>query len=363
MDNMPLAAWRLWKSLSRKRHSDYRLMDKLVRVGIIGLGRHWRRRYLPALLALRDRFQVRSVCDQMPQRSAEKARRLGCKPAGGPTEMLERDDIDALLLIDRQWYGLWPLEPAARAGKPVFCRPSLELDPHADALHKRVQEAQLPVMVELAPRLAPATMRLRQLLEGTLGSAQSVYCRFGQCYRERRRPAPAYHRAPSILGAEGIALLDWCTTILGSEPASAHLTGEDTATFANLLLDWPDGRTAQITRWRTRAGTALPRSATGDWRSPRLQVLAARGTVTVELPNRVSWADAEGQHRLILPATRPLAELQLEAFHTALMTGQPPRPSLSDAHRVLSWLRAAATGRERRKACLLGEPPAPDAPP
>src|SRR5262249_43309385 len=51
---------------------------RTLRVGIIGLGVRWRKRYRPALTALRDRFTVTVVCDQVHQRTAAEAKRLGC---------------------------------------------------------------------------------------------------------------------------------------------------------------------------------------------------------------------------------------------------------------------------------------------
>src|SRR5438309_1386478 len=130
-------------------------MADLLRVGVIGLGRRWRKRYRPALRALRNRFTVLAVYDQVWARAAAEAKRLRCHTAGGPTALLERDDVDALLLPDKQWFGLWPVELASRFGKPVFCACPLESDAaHADAVVRKAEEGRLPVMVEMAPRFA-----------------------------------------------------------------------------------------------------------------------------------------------------------------------------------------------------------------
>src|SRR6516225_7727928 len=102
-------------------------MTEPLRVGVIGLGPLWRRQYAPALRGLRDRFEVTAVCDQVQDRAARVARRLGCAAAGGPTDLLDRNGIDALLQLDAQWYGLWAATRAGAAGKPVFCCPPAEL--------------------------------------------------------------------------------------------------------------------------------------------------------------------------------------------------------------------------------------------
>src|SRR6266478_2001490 len=128
-------------------------MTNPLRVGVIGLGRRWRKRYRPALLALHDCFRVHALYDQVQQRALGEAERLQCDAAAGITELLERDDLDAVLLLDAQWFGLWPLELACRVGKPVFCCAGFDReDARADAVYQQVQAAKLPVMVEMAPR-------------------------------------------------------------------------------------------------------------------------------------------------------------------------------------------------------------------
>src|SRR5262249_47924567 len=103
-------------------------MEKILRVGVIGLGRRWQKRYRPALAALGGWVKVSSVCDQVQERALREAKRVSCQAAAGPAQLLEREDVDAVLLPDEQWFGLWPLELACRRNKPVFCGCSLERD-------------------------------------------------------------------------------------------------------------------------------------------------------------------------------------------------------------------------------------------
>src|SRR5271166_5500917 len=95
-----------------------------LRVGVIGLGRRWRR-YRRLLARLRDHVEVRAVCDQIAHRAEIEARQFDCAAAAGPVELLERPDVQAVLLLDAQWYGLWPLEHACRINKPILCTSSL----------------------------------------------------------------------------------------------------------------------------------------------------------------------------------------------------------------------------------------------
>ncbi|MCH7729074.1 MAG: Gfo/Idh/MocA family oxidoreductase, partial [Planctomycetes bacterium] len=69
-----------------------------LRVGIIGLGNHWESRYRPALRALSDRFEVRAVCAEVAMRAEQAAREFDAVPVDGFRAMLNREDVDAMLL-------------------------------------------------------------------------------------------------------------------------------------------------------------------------------------------------------------------------------------------------------------------------
>ncbi len=300
-------------------------MANVVRIGVVGLGRRWREEYGPALLALRDRFEVRAVCDPAAQTAHQEARRLGCAAAAGPAELLEDDGVEALLLADRPWYRLWPLELACRARRPVFCCPSVEEDePHADSVRAALRESGVPVMFEEALVGTPAAARLRELLDGVLGRPRYLFCQVA---------APPPSAGSGLLAGAGVALLRWCADVLGGEPRHVTAVAEE-GPFASVLLEFGGGRVAHVARWSAPGGESV-----------RLQVVAERGTAVVEPPARVRWADATGKHSQKLPPPRPLARGLLEQFHRALSDGEAPRPGPEEVYRALEWLRAAERSR------------------
>jgi predicted dehydrogenase len=307
-----------------------------MRVGVIGLGRHWRQRYRPALRALRDDFRVSAVCDQVEHLARREARRLGCGAALGPAELLQRDDVEAVLLLDAQWFGLWPLEQACRAGKPVFCCDELlPGEPDPEGLARQVRDSGVPVLVGLPPRHAPVTGALGRLLADRLGPARAVACDFVV------PPAPADR--PGGLAVPP-SLLDWCATVLGGEPVNALAGGRDDGAFVSVLLEFPGDRRAQLTGWQTAEA----------WHAPRLRVLAERGWAAAELPGRLRWADADGRHALAPHGGPPPERVLLERFCHAVGEGQPAGPSLADACRILGWLRAAERSRAEGARVAVG---------
>jgi predicted dehydrogenase len=332
----------------RQGTKDQATMTNPVRVGVIGLGPLWHKRYKPALAALHGRFRVSALYDQVEHHALAEAKRLNCVAAVGPTDLLETPDVEALLLLDAQWFRLWPVEIACCLNKPVFsCLPLEADDSHADALYEHVRAGQLAVQLEMAPRAAPVLGRLHELLETRLGPARVILCEALEALPSARRgsPDPTALPEPAGLGS-ATALLDCCRRLFGGEPGSvvaAELAG---GALDGWLLDWGDDRAAQVVRYRG----LVPRNGL------RLQVVAERGTATAEFPNRLHWADAEGSHSHVGHLDRPLGQVLLEQFYRVVREGAAPEPSLEESYRLLAWARLAAKSRAEGRRVLLGCP-------
>jgi predicted dehydrogenase len=315
---------------------DCTMDDGPLQVGVIGLGQQWRRRYKPALRALRDRFTVRLLCDQVHGLAAREARGLGCDAVLGPTELLDNDAIQAVLLLDAQWFRLWPLEQACRSGKPVYCLGDVAVgEKDLPGLVQQVRESRLPVMAGFGPREAWVTAALRDLLAGPLGPASGVVCNFVQ-------PHPGAGAAAS----PDAGLIDWCAGVVGAEPVSVVATRTEDGSFTSLLLEFPEGRRAQLTGW----------GASAVWHAPRLEVIAERGWAQAELPGRLRSVDADGWHSESRRG-RPPEQLLLERFAQSVRAGQPPQPNLEDACRVVAWLHAAEQSHKEGRRVQVGEGP------
>jgi len=312
---------------------DNEQMRNPLQVGIIGLGSRWRRRYRRALQTLGKSFEVRAVCDQVRERADREARRLGCAATAGPTALLDRHDVDALLLLDTQWYRLWPVEQAARAGKPVYCAASLEAEgARAEALVEQVRASGLPVQMEMAPQAAPAAKELRKLLETQLGPARVLVIDLLQTVKNLAGLPGTSRAASGLLGRHGIALVDWCAELMGDRPGSVLAGRGANESLVNLLFTFPGERVAQLTCRRAVFSTA----------GLSVEVIAERGTARMEYPRRLRWSTADGRHYHESPPGGSVEVLLLERFHRALTRNEPIRPGLEDAQRVLGWLRAAA---------------------
>jgi predicted dehydrogenase len=297
-------------------------MQARIRLGVIGLGRRWQR-YRAALARLSDHVQIRAVCDQVGQRAEAFARQLRCAAAGGPTDLLDRDDVEAVLLLDRQWFGLWPLERASRQGKPVFCAAPLTREGlFADRLQALIQATGARVMMALTPCIAPSFARLSGLLQDRLGPARLV---------RADAVLPARTRTKQLLRSTlALSLFHACRTLIGGPPLKIvpHLPAA--ASFASVAFEFEQGRVAQVT---LAAGMATRPSC-------RIEVRGEKGAAVAAGPGCVRWNDSEGRHshRFAVPS---LHQHALERFLNALKAGAPLRPSFDDAFQGLLWQRAA----------------------
>ncbi len=126
---------------------------------------------------LSDRFEVRAFCDPVAHRAAEIAQRWPARTCDGFRALASSADIDALLLLSARWYGALPILAACQAGKAIYCSAALDLDTSAaDEVRTRVREAGVAFMAEFPCRLAPATLRLKELIATRLGLPRLLFC-------------------------------------------------------------------------------------------------------------------------------------------------------------------------------------------
>jgi predicted dehydrogenase len=283
---------------------------------------------------------------------------MGCSAVVGVTELIERADVDVIHVLTPQWFGCYPIEIACRAGKPVYC--SLPLGDCLQELERlvpMVEATGIAFMAEFARRFYPATLRLRELFETTLGRPRLIightrlfgYDRYGS-------PGPTTQTTPAPLIVDpGSYLLDWCCSLFQSEPkhiqgtASTILpeSGEAPSSdpdFESFFVEFEGGGTAQVSFGRYH------RKAWGDATqflpAPGFQIYAERGAAWLELPDRIQWSDGKGTSEERLDLEPTVGEVLNDQFYR-LVTGEPSlAPTIQDA---LSVARHVSEIRRTRR--------------
>jgi predicted dehydrogenase len=307
-------------------------MANRLRVGIIGLGRRWQR-YRPILAGLRDHLEIRAVCDHVERHASHTAKQLDCAAAAGPVDLLDRDDVEAVLLLDSQWFGLWPIEWACQVGKPVFCAltPAHD-DPHAEVIRETIHQKQLPLVMAVPLLRAPILDHLRKVLEESLGPARLARV-------DRRVSAVG---ACSLQMPTALPLLTACSFLMGGSPESVWACPTESSAFTCIVLTFAGARAAQLSLW-----------ATPDSSHCRLEAITEKGSAAAVLPRSMVWTNAEGQHTLRLPASS-LRRRALEHFLRVVRGEEPVGSDFEQSYQALRLLRAArrSLGEGRRVAVI-----------
>jgi predicted dehydrogenase len=329
-----------------------------LRVGIIGLGAAWETRHRPALRALSDRFEVRAICCEVAHLASQAAHEFHCCEVDGFRALCGRDDVDVVFILSPEWYGALPVLAACDTGKSVYCGAALDIADPAEArqLKSRVQAAGIAFMAEFPRRLAPATLRLKELIATRLGRPNLLFCHRrssiepGGSLRRPTRHCPTMQR-------EMIEQVDWCRYVAGLEPTSVvgieHGVTETTDgdDYQMMSLDFSSpgrlgaGPVAQISCGRYMPG-AWPEAVT--FRPPAaLQVCCEHGVAFIDLPSTLIWFDAAGRHMEALDSERPVGEHLLMQFYRAVTSLVRKTNDLEDAYRALSITLAARTSFEQ----------------
>ena len=145
----------------------------------------------------------------------------------------------------------------------------------------------------------------------------------------------AADKPASLLGSRGLSILHWCGSLLGGEPIRVHAIDGGSDGVTCLSFQFPNDGALQITRF----------PVCDSHGGVRLTVAAERGRAEIVWPSRVSWSQSQNCHSQTLPPDKPIGQILLEQFDTAIREGRSPKPDLHDAHGVLRWLRAARQSR------------------
>ena len=332
-----------------------------LRLGLIGMGNSWNSRHLPALRALGDRFEVRAVCDPVAHRAQQLATEFRARAVDGFREVAFADDVDAMLLLSARWFGSMPIKAACEAGKAVYCGASLDISANEAAeLRMLVREAGIAFMAEFPCRLAPATVRLQELMATKLGPPRLLFCNQRNTTEKPQNGNGAGSCGTATQLRQTIEMVDWCRYLVGAEPNT--VTG---LTHSGESLGSPDDYLLMVLDFdKPKNATSCPQAqiacgsyvrekwaeATAFRRPADLQVVCERGIAFVDLPSSLVWFDSAGQHMESLESERPVGEQLLLHFHRQVASLLLKTAGLEDAYRAMTIVLAAQQShREGRR--------------
>ncbi len=159
------------------RRSGGRSSSEVVRLGVIGAGSFARAVHFPILRRLPGQFAVLGVATRSGLSATVAAREVGAKTAATDYRaLLDRDDIDAVLIATRHDQHARLATEALQAGKGVLLEKPAAMDQaELEALLAAVEAAGLPFMVGFNRRFSAAADILRERCAAHAGAAMLTY--------------------------------------------------------------------------------------------------------------------------------------------------------------------------------------------
>ncbi len=345
-----------------------------LRIGLIEIGPAWQTRHRPALRMLQDRFDVRAVCCGVAKKAEPIAAEFQADVMDGYRAMVARNDIDAVMILERSWHGWLPVIAACEAGKAVYWAGDPQFDPVADAaVYKHVDQSGIAFMAELPRRFAPATLRLKELIATKLGEPRLIFC--------HRRLSVAPPKPGGICDSDPMAegrrelveLIDWCRYVVAREPTSVtalvhNAPASDPAQADRLQRDYQcmslrfaATETAPEVICQLSCGQYIPAAwheAIGFRPPSAMQICCEHGLAFIDLPATLVWFDEAGRHLESLETELSVGEQLLTQFHRTVTSLVRRRNDLDDAFRAAGVLFAAdRSATEHRQIDLTADQP------
>ena len=335
-----------------------------LRIGLIGLGSAWQSRHRPALRMLHDRFDVRAVYSSISKLAENSAAEFQADPVDGYRALVQRCDIDAVMILERSWQGWLPVLAACEAGKAVYWAGDLDFGASEDNdIRQAIEQSGVAFMAELPRRFAPATLRLKELIATRLGAPKLIFC-----HRRLQIPEDAANRTDTIrmdVEKELVELVDWCRYVIGREPSGVSCTVHGNTVHGSTAFDNQSTTDYESLSLEFKQSGDLPpvtaQISCGDYISPSwpeavnfrppaaMQICCERGVAFVDLPSTVTWFDDAGRHLESLEGEATVGEQLLTHFHRAVTSLVRNLGDLNDAHRacriVLAARESARDGR------------------
>lgn len=345
-----------------------------LRLGLIGLGSRWHSIYQPSLRLMHERFKVNAVYHSVKAIARATAQEFQAEVCDGIQSLVHREDVDAVLILENDWYHTQAVRLACQAGKAVLCSSDIEMtELQAAQLLDVVGESGISMMTEFPRRFAPATLRLKELIATRLGKPQLVFC-------HRRIPceAPQAGRLQTSravrMRREMIELIDWCAYVVGTNPDAVqgveHAAAPQSAnrspvqsmesTNGDACADSLDYDYKSMSLFFSQANPAVAQISCGtyipsNWneaigfRPPAdIQVCCEHGLAFLDLPNTLVSFDEAGRHVESLEGELPIGQQMLTQFHRNV-TSLVRRFSGSQ-----DWFRAIKTYEQAMQAARSG---------
>lgn len=308
-----------------------------VNLGLIGLGPFWESRFRPALTKLSAKLQVVAVYDNVVSRAEQAARETNAHVVGGVSSLVNRADVQALLLLDAGWQGAAALRLVSHCRKPILL--AARVDASQSELkqwHHQAVSHGVTAMPAFPHRCTPASNRLQELMATQLGRPLRIEVAISPASMQAvpfatesdfggQTPPP-----PDPL----LEWTDWCHYLFRAVPQQVTRRSDGQGwhfDFPPLSSSPLDNRVAVLSL--CPEPPIIDRPTIDD-----VRVHCERGEARLLGSTTIEWSADGNQQSEELTAERTETEVLLDHFCRRAVGGLIPVPSLEDLMRARASL-------------------------
>ncbi len=284
-----------------------------------------------------EKADLIAVADLKEDAACALGKKYGADYYGDPTDLIRRDDVEAISICTPTVTHAKIALEAIEAGKHVLVeKPMTSTVAEAESLIAAAEKAGVKLTVGFVERFNPGVIEaLRLVREGKIGEII-----LARAHRVSRYPL----RISDVGVVKDLAIhdADIVRQLFGADPETVYATAGNLVhsfeDYANIILRFPGNRSAFIeTNWLT------------PHKIRRLILTGSEGLITVEfITQEVTVEDDEGRYQPFLQPQEPLT-LELESFVEAILEDKPPAISGEDGLKALriceAALESARTGK------------------
>ena len=336
-----------------------------IKIGIIGAGSIARFRHLPET-AMNPQAEIGAICDIVPHRANEMAKKYDCQPFTDYRDMIQQPDLDAIIVAATNTTHAEMSIASLMSGKHVMCEKPMATSLEDGAkMMEAAKKAGKKLMIAHNQRLEPAHIKAKEIIQsGKLGKVLTFTTVFGHPGSEDwaidGEETWFYRKEISGLGVLGdlaIHKLDLLRWILQDEytQASASLDTLNKKYPSGELIDVEDNAVC-ILRTKKGAMGSVIASWTYQKENNSTTLYCEKGVVQIyvdpEFPLAVHYDYQNSEYHKLGRKSTNLAQVKsgiVDAFVAALVEDhEVPIPGIEGykaLEAVLACQRASETGR------------------
>jgi len=353
----------------------------ILRVGVIGLGEVAQITHLPILENLANRFEIAAICDISPTLLSEIGHRFAVPVSAQHADfhdMVVRDDLDVVFVLNSDEYHADCAIAAMRAGKHVFVEKPMCLSlGEAEAIIRERDAANVRLMVGYMRRYAPAFLeavdRVRTMdrinyvrVRDIIGRNRLIIDQVANVLRPDDFPSAAGEdrrlRADRLVTE---AIGEATPELVRSYRLLCGLSSHDLSAMRELIgmpnrvisaSHWNDGSYLHVTMGYEKFQAVLETGVDSQVRfDAHIEVYGETSSLRIEydtpyirhLPTHLVIDQTEGDmysQSVVRPTFTDPYTRELECFHDAIINGTEIKTSaedFTDDLRLFQWIIAA----------------------